>query len=87
MKSLMQQSSDYIQKERAKPPYRESIRKTLLDFQKKTGSECKDLTLDFDSAEAKDELEDLVEFDGTGKAIAGGWREKVPGGVCGETGC
>jgi hypothetical protein len=74
----------YLVKQRSAPDYRDSIRKSALAYQNTLDTHCKDVNLDFDSADVKDRVLALLELNGKGTPIAGAWRESIPGAACNE---
>jgi hypothetical protein len=82
LKAKIKETRALILKTRAADDYRASIRKSVLAYESTLDSHCKDVVLDFDSA--KDMILTAVERDVEGGAIAGTWRETIPGTACNE---
>jgi ribosomal protein S6 len=78
------QTKKFISQRRAAPEYRDSIRESVLAYEKSLDAHCNDVVLDFDSAGVRDKILDLLNLDDKGVAIEGIWREIVPGSACGE---
>lgn len=74
----------FILNQRLSREYRESARKSIVAYEQTFGAHCKNIIVDFDSVEVRDQVLDPVETDEKGVAIAGSWRERVPGTACGE---
>jgi hypothetical protein len=70
--------------QRMAPDYRSSIRESILAYENGLDIHCKDVALDFDSADVRDRILALLEVDDKGTAIAGAWRETIPGTACDE---
>jgi hypothetical protein len=74
----------FLLKQRTAPDYRDSVRKAVLVYQGTLGSDCKAVDLDFDSVNVRDRILALLELDKNGTAVAGAWKESVPGTACNE---
>lgn len=74
----------FLLNERATANYRDSIRKSVLAYERGLGSHCKKVDLDFDSVDVRDRILAVLELDEEGKAVAGAWRESIPGTACNE---
>jgi len=78
----VKETTAFLLKQRQTPAYRESLRKSVIAYESSLTSRCMDVTLDFDSAAVKDRLLGLLELNKSGEAVAGSWRESVPGSAC-----
>jgi hypothetical protein len=74
----------FLLKQRVAANYRDSIRKSILAYESKLDSDCKDVDLDFDSVDVRDRILAVLELDDKGMPIAGAWRESIPGTACNE---
>lgn len=84
IRAKVEETKAFLLTQRQTPAYRESLRKSVLDYEIGLTSRCKDVTLDFDSAQVKDQLLGLLELNKNGDPVAGAWRESVPGTACNE---
>lgn len=82
--AVMAQTKQFILKQRSARDYRRSIRESILAYEKSLDAQCKDVALDFDSADASERLLAPVEMDDKGAAVAGSWKESIPGTACDE---
>ena len=64
--------------------YRESIRKSALDYESSLSTHCKSVDLEFDSVSVKLQILMLVESNDKGMPVSGRWKETVPGTACNE---
>lgn len=64
--------------------YRESIRKSALEYESSLSTHCKNMDLDFDSVSVKLQLLMFVETNDKGVPVSGSWKEMVPGTACNE---
>ena len=71
-----------VVKLRATDDYRASIRESVLAYENTLDAHCKDVVLDFDSAQ--DMILTAVQRDIEGEAVAGRWRETIPGTACNQ---
>lgn len=74
----------FLLKQRTAPDYRDSVRKAVLVYHATLGSDCKTVDLDFNSVDVRDRILALLELDKNGAAVAGAWKESVPGAACNE---
>lgn len=64
--------------------YRESIRKSSLEYESSLSTHCKSVDLEFDSVSVKLQILMLVESNDKGILVSGSWKETVPGTACNE---
>jgi hypothetical protein len=64
--------------------YRESIRKSALDYESSLSTHCKSVDLEFDSVSVKLQILMFVETNEKGMPVSGSWKETVPGTACNE---
>jgi hypothetical protein len=62
-------TSQFVQTQRNTSNYRAKIQAAVVSYEKGLDAHCKNVSVDFDSG---------------GVAVAGSWRETVPGTACGE---
>lgn len=75
-------SNAFILNQRKSTAYRDSVRKSAADYENSLGKHCQDINLDFESVDVRDTLLALVELNDKGVAVAGAWKEGVPGTAC-----
>lgn len=64
--------------------YRESIRRSALDYESSLSTHCKSVDLEFDSISVKLQILRLVETNEKGMPVSGSWKQTVPGTACNE---
>lgn len=64
--------------------YRDSMTRSVLAYENKLDAHCKDVTLDFDSPDVRDQVLAPLERDPNGVPVAGRWRESIPGMACNQ---
>ena len=74
----------FLLKQRATTGYRGSIRKSILAYEGSLDTHCRKVDLDLDSVDVRDRILAPIEVDDKGVALAGRWRESVPGTACNE---
>ncbi len=74
----------FLLKQRATTGYRGSIRKSILAYESGLDAHCRKVDLDLDSGDVRDRILAPIEVDDKGVALAGRWRESVPGTACNE---
>lgn len=84
VKAQIDLTKKYLLQQRPSLEYRNSIRESILAYEKRLDTHCKDVALDFDSVDVRDRILALVELDDKGRAFAGAWRETLPGTACDE---
>jgi hypothetical protein len=77
-------SRAFIIKQQAASDYRDSIRKSVLVYEKGLGTHCKSVDLEFDSISVRIKILVPLEIDANGVPTSGRWRETVPGTACNE---
>jgi len=77
-------TKQFLLKQRLTPDYRSSIRESILAYENSLDTHCKDVALDFDSVDVRDRILAVLETDDKGTAVAGAWRESIPGAACNE---
>src|ERR1700710_2425742 len=82
LKAKVKETTAFLLKQRQTPAYRESLRKSVVVYESSLASRCVDVALDFDSLAVRDRILGLLELNKSGEAIAGAWRESVPGRAC-----
>ena len=83
VKLRIQETRDFILKQRGVPSYRDSIQKSIFAYEKGLRSHCSTIDVQFDSPDVRDRMVALLEVK-DGKPVAGGWRESVPGMACNQ---
>ncbi len=84
LKAKIKLTREFLINQRAAPAYRDSIQKSILAYEAGLDIRCKEVVVDFASADVRDRILALVEVDDKGVAIAGAWRETLPGTACNE---
>ncbi len=64
--------------------YRGKIQAAIVAYEKGLDAHCKNVSLDFDSGGVQDIVLAPIYTNEKGMAVAGSWRETVPGSACGE---
>ena len=64
--------------------YRSKIQAAIAAYEKGLDARCKNVSLDFDSGGVQDTVLAPLYTNEQGVAVAGSWRETVPGTACGE---
>ncbi len=64
--------------------YRAKIQAAIFGYEKGLDAHCKNISLDFDSGGVQDTVLAPLYTNEQGVAVAGSWRETVPGTACGE---
>jgi len=64
--------------------YRDSIRRSALDYESSLSTHCKNVDLEFDSVSVKLQILMFVETNDKGMPVSGSWKETVPGTACNE---
>lgn len=77
-------TSQFIQAQRSTAGYRAKIQAAILAYEKSLDAHCKNISLDFDSTGAQSKILAPLYTNERGVAVAGTWRETVPGSACGE---
>ena len=80
----MKASRAFVIKQQADSDYRDSIRKSVLDYEKGLSSHCKAVDLEFDSVSVRIRILVPLEMNVHGMPASGSWRETVPGTACNE---
>jgi len=78
------QTRAYLLQQRTSPGYRDSVQRSILVYESHLDNHCKDVNLELDSVDVRDRILALLEVDDHGTAIAGSWRESIPGTACNE---
>ena len=74
----------FLLKQRVTTEYRDGMRKSVLGYESSLENHCKNVELDFDSADVRDRILAPIRADDQGVPVAGTWRESVPGTACNE---
>lgn len=74
----------FILAQKSTSGYRGKIQAAIVAYEKGLDAHCKNVSLDFDSGGVKDTVLAPLYTNEKGVAVAGSWRETVPGTACGE---
>jgi hypothetical protein len=77
-------TKSFMVKQAAASNYRDSIRKSVLEYENSLSTHCKSVDLEFDSVSVRLEIMMFVENNDKGMPVSGSWRETIPGTGCNE---
>lgn len=77
-------TSQFVQTQRSTSTYRSKVQAAILSYEKGIDARCKSINLDFDSGGELYKILAPLYTNENGVAVAGSWREIVPGVACGE---
>lgn len=77
-------TSQFVQTQRSTSNYRAKIQAAVVSYEKGLDAHCKNVSVDFDSGGVQYKILAPLYTNDSGVAVAGSWRETVPGTACGE---
>jgi hypothetical protein len=84
LKAQIISTKSFMLQQSSASDYRDSIRKSVLEYENSLSNHCKNVNLEFDSVSVKLQILMLVEMNGKGKPVSGSWKETIPGISCTE---
>ncbi len=84
LRAKIMASREFVIKQAAATEFRDSIRKSIIEYEKGLSTHCKTIDVEFDSAAVRIRIQVPIEMDQKGIPISGRWKESVPGAACNE---
>jgi hypothetical protein len=75
---------EFVIKQAAASDYRDSIRKSVLEYEGSLSTHCKSVDLEFDSVAVRIRILMPLEMNDKDVPVSGRWKETVPGTACNE---